>query len=148
MSILNKLNKLNKVEAGKVGKTPMTPEQIKQYKERIRAKGLGYNVHPNQFDIATPLKVAINYGGEWHNYGAFSSPDVAGAVGSIISLYYFGDKAKAGNFDSGVAESHEEYKAWINDDRNKFIIEAVEAGSCVHQNTVEPTTAPAENIAF
>ena len=120
-SILAKMSKLNKVDASK-RRTPMTDEQFVQCKEAILRDNRGYNVHPNRFDIDLPYRVAINYDDEWSYFGNFSNADVAAAVGSIVSVAYFGEKAVAGEFDVKVAESHEEFTTWLEDERNITVL--------------------------
>ncbi len=121
MSILNKLKTLSPAKA-EAGRVPMTEEQFAACKAAIRNKSRGYNVHPNKFDVAKPYRVAINYNNEWANFGEFSSPDVAAAVGTIVSAAYFGSKAKAGQFDQEVAEASDEFKSWLADERNTIVI--------------------------
>ena len=122
MSILNKLKTLSPAKA-EAGRTPMTDEQFAACKAAIRNKSRGYNVHPNKFNIDKPYRVAINYNNEWANFGEFKSADVAAAVGTIVSAAYFGDKAKAGQFDQEVAEADNEFIAWMQDNRNTLVIQ-------------------------
>lgn len=121
MSILNKMNNLSKAVAG-AGKVPMTDEQVVQCKKALIDNNRGYNVQPNKWDISMPYRVAINYNNEWANFGNFSSVDVAAAIGTIVSAGYFGENAKAGDYNQEVAESHEEFLAWMADSRNADII--------------------------
>lgn len=121
MSILNKLKTLSPAKA-EAGRVPMTDEQYAACKAAIRNKSRGYNVHPNKFDVNKPYRVAINYNNEWSNFGEFTSPDVAAAVGTIVSAAFFGDKAKAGQFDQEVAEASDEFTSWLADERNTVVI--------------------------
>lgn len=139
MSILNKLKTLDLAKA-EGGRTPMTEEQVKKCKEAIRVKNRGYNVHPNRFDISKPYRVAINYNNSWSNYGDFASADVAAAVGTIVSAAYFGDKAKAGQFDQAKVENDEVFNEWLADDRNQDVIARANGDQPqYHQATVQGT---------
>lgn len=120
-NILNRIAKMDKSTTTS-GKTKMTPEQIKACKAALIRDNRGYNVQPNQWDLAVPYRVALNYDGEWHNFGNFVSADVAAAVGAIVSAGFFGDKAKAGEFDGTKVESSAEFKTWLADSRNASII--------------------------
>ncbi len=123
MSILKKLSAVNKANnANTPARTEMTPLQMEQCKEALRRDNRGYNVQPNKFDINQPYRVAINYENNWHNYGNFTSADTAAAVGTIISVAFFGEKAKAGEFDLEKAEADPEYVAWMADKRNADVI--------------------------
>lgn len=121
MSLLSKLKTLDAV-TNTAGRTPMTEKQVVALKARIRTENRGYNVHPNTFDVSVPYRVALNYDKVWHNYGNFTSVDVAAAVGSIVSAAFFGEKAKAGVFDATKVEAHEEFIAWMADPRNVEVI--------------------------
>lgn len=121
MNLLNKLSNMNKSVAN-AGKVKMTPDQIKQCKAALIRDNRGYNVAPNQWDIAVPYRVAINYNNEWNNFGNFASADVAAAVGAIVSAGFFGDKAKVGEFDAAKVEASDEFKTWLADPRNASII--------------------------
>ena len=121
MSLLEKMQNLKKASSI-VARTAMTDEQVAQCKSAIRQQNLGYNVHPNRFDIDAPYRVAVNYDKTWSNYGNFSNKDVAAAIGSIVSSAFFGENAVAGEFDAKVAEGHDEFKAWMADPRNTEVI--------------------------
>jgi len=120
-SILSKLSSLSKATNGS-GRVPMTKDQVDSCKAAIRRDNRGYNVHPNTFDIDQPYRVAINYDGNWANFGNFKSADVAAAVGTIVSAAYFGEKAKAGDFQTSAAETDEQFIAWLADERNSLVI--------------------------
>lgn len=122
MSILTKMANLKKA-VHTAQKTQMTDHQVEQCKEAIRRDNRGYNVQPNRWDIAQPYRVAINYDNKWHNFGNFSSADVAAAVGSIVSAAYFGENAVAGEFDPAVVEDHTEFTEWLADERNQEVIQ-------------------------
>jgi len=133
------MSKLNKVDPSK-RRTPMTDEQFEMCKEAIVRDNRGYNVQPNRFDIDMPYRVAINYNDEWNNFGNFTSADVAAAVGSIVSSAYFGERAVAGLYDTETAESHQEFKDWLEDDRNALVIEqAMGTKPCVMESGVSKT---------
>ena len=121
MSILSKFKNLESSVAT-AGKTKMTDQQIKECKAALVRDNRGYNVHPNQWDIEVPYRIAINYDNEWANFGNFVSADVAAAVGTIVSSAYFGDKARAGNFDQKLVEASEEFTTWMADARNAEVI--------------------------
>lgn len=121
MSILKKLSGLTKAVVTE-SRVEMTDKQVIQCKEALRRDNRGYNVQPNRFDIATPYRVAINYQNEWNNYGNFKSADVAAAVGTIVSVAFFGAKAVAGTYDEAIVENNEEFLAWIADPRNADVI--------------------------
>lgn len=141
MSILDKMNKLKKTTATDA-KTPMSDQNILNCKAALKRDNRGYNVHPNSFDINTPYRVAINYDNKWHNFGNFVSADVAAAVGSIVSAGFFGDKAKAGDFDSKIVESDEAFATWMADDRNADIIARANGDlPPVHGSTAGATTS-------
>ena len=115
----------------------MTDTQFEQCKEAIMRDNRGYNVQPNRFDIEQPYRVAINFNDEWNNFGNFSSADVAAAVGSIVSSAYFGEKAVTGEYDLKVAENHEEFKAWLEDECNQVVIaQATGNKPCVMESGV------------
>lgn len=121
MSILNKLANLQSSVAT-AAKTQMTDEQVKNCKAALIRDNRGYNVHANKWDLAMPYRVAINYNNDWNNFGNFASADVAAAVGTIVSSGYFGENARAGNFDQKLVEGNEEFKTWLEDPRNQDII--------------------------
>ena len=87
-SILSKMSKLNKA-INTTTRVEMTDLQVKQCKEALTRDNRGYNVQPNRFDLNTPYRVAINYQNNWHNYGNFTSADVAAAIGSIVAVAFF-----------------------------------------------------------
>jgi hypothetical protein len=145
MSILSKFAALE-TASNKAGRTPMSAEQVQACRDAIRSKGRGYNVHPNKFDVETPYSVSINYDSKWNNYGSFKSADVAAAVGTIVSVAYFGEKAKRGNYSESVVESSEEFTTWLADERNADII-AKANGDAPQIHQVAATT-PADEITF
>lgn len=131
MSLLNKMSNLRSIASATpaVTRTEMTAVQVEQCREAIKRDNRGYNVQPNRFDVAVPYRVAINFnkpalGKEagWHNFGNFTSVDVAAAIGSIVSAAFFGEKAIGGEYDATVVETHPEYTAWLADVRNVDII--------------------------
>ena len=138
MSILDKMANLKKA-TNTASRVAMTDEQFELCKQAIKNKNRGYNVQPNRFDVATPYRVAINYDKVWHNFGNFSSADVAAAVGSIVSVAFFGEKAVAGEYDPAVVETHEEFTNWMADARNqKVIAQASGDQAPVHSSEVNP----------
>ena len=121
MSILNKLKGLNKTVVT-TARVEMTDAEVILCKEALRRDNRGYNVQPNRFDIEQPYRVAINYNNKWHNYGNFASADVAAAIGSIVSVAFFGESAKVGDYDEKKVEGAEQFVAWLEDARNADII--------------------------
>lgn len=143
MSILNKMSALKKTTATDA-KTPMSPQDVLNCKAALKRDNRGYNVHPNSFDIATPYRVAINYDNKWHNFGNFKSADVAAAVGSIVSAGFFGDKAKAGDFNAETVEANSDFQTWMSDERNVDIIARANGDTApVHgDSTATTSTVP------
>lgn len=133
MSILKKMKSLSKTVVTE-SRVEMTPKQVKQCSAALRSKNRGYNVQPNRFDVKTPYRVSINYQNEWHNFGNFTSDDVAAAVGAIISVAFFGEeKAKAGDYDEKIVEKHPEFLAWIADERNAEVLAMANGeATCIH----------------
>lgn len=121
MSILARMKALP-VANNSAAKVKMNEIQIKQCKEALAKGSRGYNVQPNSFDIATPYRVSINYDDNWSNFGNFVSVDVAAAIGTIIASAFFGEKAKAGEFDIAKVENDPEFLAWMADSRNAGVI--------------------------
>lgn len=121
MSILSKLSKLNKSVVTEA-RVEMTDVQVEQCKAALRRDNRGFNVQPNRFDIKQPYRVAINYQNKWHNFGNFKSADVAAAIGTIVSVAFFGEKAVAGEYDESLVENNEEFKTWLADKRNAEVI--------------------------
>jgi hypothetical protein len=143
MSILSKLANLNKA-TNTTSRQEMTPLQMEQCKEALRRDNRGYNVQPNKFDLAQPYRVAINYENKWHNFGNFTNVNVAAAIGTIVSVAFFGDKAKAGIYDQAIAEVDAEFIAWIADPRNADVIAKANGDSAsVHDGgaIASPTTS-------
>ena len=121
--ILAKMRNMSKANNNQTStKVEMTDKQVQQCKNAIREKNRGYNVHPNRFDLSEPYRVAINYNNEWNNFGNFKSADVAAAVGSVISVAFFGDKAVAGTYDEANVDGNEEFTTWLADARNTQVI--------------------------
>lgn len=130
MSILSKLAEVR--NASEVGtKEPMTDRQISQCKQALKRDMRGPAVQPNKFDANKPYRVTVNFNDKWTNHGLFTSADVAAAVGSLVSVSVFGEKAIAGMYDESVVESHKEFLDWIADSRNAEILGHVEAGTCL-----------------
>jgi hypothetical protein len=121
MNILKKLSGMSKTIVTEA-RVEMTPEQFEFCKVALRRDNRGYNVQPNKFDMATPYRVAINYMNGWHNYGNFKSADVAAAIGSIISVAFFGENAKVGEYDEKKVDKNPEFVAWLADPRNADVI--------------------------
>lgn len=139
MSILTKMSALKKTTATDA-KTPMSPQDVLNCKAALKRDNRGYNVQPNSFDIATPYRVAINYDNKWHNFGNFKSADVAAAVGSIVSAGFFGDKAKAGDFNAETVEADQEFMSWMNDERNTDIISRANGDAATVHGSGDATT--------
>lgn len=107
---------------------PMTAAQKVTTKKFIIANQLGLNVQPNEHDIARPYRIALKLDNDtpWANFGQYKSADVAAAISSVVSLAYFGEKAKAGKFDAAKVEASKEYTDFITDVRNEDIIARAE----------------------
>lgn len=145
MSLLSKLANLNKAD-NTTAKREMTPLEMEQCKEALRRDHRGYNVQPNKFDFNQPYRVAINYENKWYNYGNFTNVNVAAAIGTIVSVAFFGEKAKAGEYDPAIAEADEEFIAWMADTRNAEVIaKASGEQKSVHDGgTLTDTTSKAD----
>ena len=140
MSILDKMSNLKRTSAT-AARTPMSAQNVLNCKAALKRDNRGYNVHVNTFDIDTPYRVAINYNNEWANFGNFVSADVAAAIGSIVSAGYFGDKAKAGDFDQAIAESDPAFTAWLADERNADILARANGDlPCINGSEVATTS--------
>jgi len=120
-SILSKLTGLNKA-INTTAKVEMTDHQVLQCKEALKRDNRGPTVNPNRFDYAIPYRVSVNYSNKWYNFGNFASADVAAAVGTIVSVAFFGDKAVAGAYDETLVEGAEEFNDWLADKRNADVI--------------------------
>ncbi len=148
MSILSKLANINKATPQDASsKREMTAIEMEQCKTALRRDNRGYAVQPNKFDFHHPYRVAINYENKWHNYGNFSNADTAAAIGTIISVAFFGEKAKAGEYDAAIAEADPEFIAWLADSRNADVISKANGDSaCVHGGgvLVEPAAGGKE----
>ena len=127
MSIFTKLNKVTKVTSAN-RQVPMTDEQVASIGETLKNENR-INVYPNRFNMNKPYRVQMRERttGEYTTFGYFTSVDVAAAVGSIVSLAKFGEKALAGQYNQKAAESHVEFKNWLVDSRNQEIIGKVNA---------------------
>ena len=108
-------------------KIEMTPKQVADVSAKLKAQNR-MNVYPNKFDVEVPYRVQTRKGSGkaavWKQHGYFTNVDVASAVGTICSKAQFGEKALAGEFDAAVVAEHEEFKAWMSDDRNQEVIAA------------------------
>ena len=116
------LKKASSVEA----KKPMTETQVKQLSAKLKRENR-VNCYPNKFDIKQPIRVVVRDGDEYTTHGYFRDYDVASAIGTLVGIATFGQKALVGDFDPAKAEGHEEYKRWMSDDRNVEVIEAVQS---------------------
>jgi len=132
MSLLNKMSAVQKISSvvakkvtitGKV-RVPMTTEQVVEAKANIIKNNLGRSVAPNTFDVAVPFRVAVYNKGdqEFNNYGIYESADVAAAIGTIVSVGHFGERATAGTYDESVVEASAAYQAFLSDPQNADII--------------------------
>ena len=148
-AILSALSSMAKSEAPSgPASVRMTDAQFAQCKEAIRAKNYGMNVHPNRFDVNKPYRVAINYRGKFDNFGNFSCPHTAAAVGGIISSAYFGaEKAKVVDYSDDVVENSQEFQAWLADSRNQAIIKMAQSGTCIHEGAELETEEPAFDMS-
>tara|TARA_R110000851_G_scaffold244874_2_gene397621 strand:- start:6656 stop:7102 length:447 start_codon:yes stop_codon:yes gene_type:complete len=146
MSILNKLAALTTVTSSTdVPRVQMSEKEIASCKAAIRRDNRGLNVQPNRFDLSKPYRVAINYKNDWHNFGDFTSADVAAAVGTIVSSAFFGEKAKKGAFDLDKVEADPNFAVWMADPRNADVIARADDPEQSHfmQQTM-PTKAVAQ----
>jgi len=123
MSILNAIKATKAVRAPQV---PMTDAQYSTLRDEL-FNGDTVNVRANKFNIERPYAVSVKKDGKYHNYGAFTSLDVASAVGTITSRYQFGQNSIVGAYDQAVVEAHPEFKAWLADSRNAKIVKQVSA---------------------
>ena len=127
MSIFTKLNAVKKVSVTNL-QVPMTDEQVASIGQKLKDE-CRINVYPNRFNMNKPYRVQMRdrATGEYTTFGYFTSVDVAAAVGSIVSLAKFGEKALAGQYDQKAAEKHVEFKSWLADSRNQEVIAKVNA---------------------
>ena len=123
MSILNAIKATKTVRAPQV---PMTEEQYSELRDEL-FNGDTVNVMANKFDVNRPYRVTVKKDGKYNNYGAFTSLDVASAVGTICSRYQFGQNSVIGAFDQEAVEAHPEFAAWLSDNRNAAIVKQVSA---------------------
>jgi len=121
MSILNAIKATKTVRAPQV---PMTEEQYMTLRDSL-FNGDTVNVRANKFNVERPFAVSVKKDNKYSNYGAFTSLDVASAIGSIVGRFQFGQNALVGAFDQDVVEAHPEFKAWMADSRNAKIIKQV-----------------------
>jgi len=147
MTLLSSLSSMTRASATEhVAKVEMTPKQIEQISTKLKAQNR-MNVYPNRFDVAKPFRVQTRKGNGksavFTQHGYFTNVDVASAVGTICSKGLYGDKALAGEFDPAVVEGHEEFIAWLADDRNQEIIALAEGGTVQHANTGASEEIPA-----
>ena len=150
MSLLSSLSTMKRASATDfVAKIEMTPAQVEDIMNRLKEQNR-MCVYPNRFDISKPFRVQTRIGNGakavWNQHGYFTNVDVASAVGTICSKAMYGDKALAGEFNAEVVENHEEFKAWLLDDRNQAVIKAASTGSPVEDSApwteTEATVAP------
>ena len=149
-SILSKLSglaDLNKA-INTTSKVEMTDHQVLQCKEALKRDNRGPNVNPNKFDCAVPYRAAIFYSNKWYNYGNFKSADVATAVGFIVSVAFFGDKAIAGEYNETLVEGAKEFTDWLADKRNVGIIAMANGEQpCVREGGIlEETTNSIDTV--
>ena len=142
-TLLNSLSTMNRASATEhIAKIEMTPKQIEQISTKLKAQNR-MNVYPNRFDVAKPFRVQTRKGNGasavFTQHGYFTSVDVASAVGTICSKALYGDKALAGEFDPAIVASHEEFIAWLADDRNQSIIAMAEGGTVTHADPAQDT---------
>jgi hypothetical protein len=128
-SIFAGLKKVRKASEQET-RTEMTESQVNALKIKLRAANK-INVFPNKFDLAKPFRVSLNFDNVWHNFGEYTNVDAAAAVGSIVSVAFFGEKAMQGDFDHEVAENHTEFKAWIADPENAEVLARYTSGTSV-----------------
>lgn len=135
-NILSKLSTLTKVDsATAIARTEMTEPQIAACKAAIKRDNRGYNVQPNRFDITAPYRVAINYNNKWHNFGDFTSADVAAAVGTVVSAAFFGENAKQGNYDTAIVANSTELADWLVDERNADVLARADDAKLSYMST-------------
>lgn len=126
--LLNSLKTMKRAsEHTAVVKIEMTPKQVEDLSEKLKSTNR-MNVYANKFDVALPYRVQTRRGygtnAVFVQHGYFTDVDVASAVGTICSKALYGDKALAGEFNADHVSSHNEFKAWMSDDRNQEIISA------------------------
>ena len=135
MSLLSKLANVEVSDPKNIKQKRMTDAQANALKLKLR-KGNRINVLANKFDVNKPYQVSINFSNKWHNFGTFLNIEVASAIGSLVSLAFFGaDKAKKGTFNAVMAENDVEFKAWVEDPQNAEYVNNIELGTCVLETT-------------
>ncbi len=112
-----------KTKEPKAKKVPMTGTQLSQVKEALKLKNRGMNVFPNKYDISKPYRVSINYDDKWYKYGEFSNVHAAAAVGTLISAAYFGEHARAGEFNEDKVVDCPEFLAWLSNPKYQLEIQ-------------------------
>ena len=112
-----------KTKEPKAKKVPMTGTQLSQVKEALKLKNRGMNVFPNKYDISKPYRVSIMFDDKWYKYGEFSNVHAAAAVGTLISAAYFGEHARAGEFDEDKVVECPEFLAWLSNPKYKLEIQ-------------------------
>ena len=119
---LKKLKATSSTSTRKEKKVEMTAKQLEQCKHALKVGNRGMNVWPNRYDIAKPYRVSIKYNDQWIKYGEFANVDTAAAVGTLISSAYFGENARAGEFDPSKVEDCAEFIAWLENPKYKLEI--------------------------
>ncbi len=120
MSILDSLKGCKKATSIEQ-KVQMTEDYEKALKTKLMNENR-VNVYPNKFDVSMPYRVVVRKGSEFIPHGTFTDVDVAAAVGSLVSLATFGDKAIIGEFDQSKVENHAEFITWKEDPRNAAVV--------------------------
>lgn len=128
MSILDGLNVLQ----GAAGFQPRPPQIPMSEDDQTILKqelmdGNRANVYPNSYDVSRPYSVRIKHNNKYEGFGSFTDVDVATAVGGLCAMSIYKEKAIRGEYDAKKVEAHEEYQAWIADERNAGILKAVQA---------------------
>lgn len=144
-NLLKSLSTMTRASAtDHVAKIEMTPKQIEQMSVKLKSQNR-MNVYPNRFDVAKPFRVQTRKGNGasavFTQHGYFTCVDVASAVGTICSKALYGDKALAGEFNPAIVEAHEEFIAWLGDDRNQEIIALAEGGEVSQSSNTKANTA-------
>ena len=99
----------------------MSIQQSEQIEAMLREESRT-NVQPNRFNRHAPYLVLSNYKGRFTNHGEFTDLEVASAVGIIVDTATSDEKTLIGEFDASAVQSHPEFVAWMEDERNVGVI--------------------------
>ena len=144
INILEALSAVTVTTKTSGGSLRMTEEVVAQVKEKLARENRGMSVRPNVMNINKPYRVSLRYNQSWVNYGNYESVEVATAVAAIISVAYFGEKAKRGEFDAALVQDNSEFTAFLANPKYALAIAKGTVGSevtnsaLVEENTAKP----------